>query len=349
MIIKPRLSSILDQVQADPKFLFALDNVQTPPVYGTDGDDTLLGTAASDTIHGADGNDDLDGRSGHDRLYGGRGNDTLYGGHGNDSLSGGDGNDWITELSGDNRLDGGAGNDLLIGGNDRDEMFGDRGNDAGNGGEGDDTIHGGEGNDQFSGDGGHDTVHGENGNDRLQGGFGDDTLYGGAGNDMLDNITEPGSTEAYYGGEGNDWLCVASLGSALSDFSILDGGEGFDRLELCTGGLVTARIDLLADVTEGIEAIGLRYAERSKLIINPRDVFDFSDSHELFVTGGRDAHPGIDPLTNSVASDHADGGFWFAAGLTVRDGITFQHYEAVVDGSLVSLNVDTVLPQADVM
>lgn len=74
----------------------------TPPVLGTNGDDTLSGTGSANALFAGAGVDAVYGRDGHDKLYGGDGNDLLSGGAGNDRLIGGAGTD---------RLTGGTGSD----------------------------------------------------------------------------------------------------------------------------------------------------------------------------------------------------------------------------------------------
>lgn len=76
------------------------------PLYGTNGNDSLLGGITNEILKGFKGNDTLDGAGGNDTIYGGAGSDRLFGQAGNDSLIGGIGNDHLV---------GGAGNDFLNG------------------------------------------------------------------------------------------------------------------------------------------------------------------------------------------------------------------------------------------
>lgn len=81
--------------------------VQSPPVYGTEGDDVLQGATGADVLHGLGGADTLLGGAGNDELHGGDGSDSLYGEAGDDVLYGGG--------SYDNVLDGGDGHDRIYG------------------------------------------------------------------------------------------------------------------------------------------------------------------------------------------------------------------------------------------
>ena len=168
-----------------------------------------------------------------------------------------------------------------------------------------------------------------------------------AGNDILDDMTEfdgsPGQ-DWFYGGDGDDWLIAAGVEDALA-MHIIDGGAGFDILQLVPGGTdLISNIGSLAGVTEGIEAIGMSYALDTTLVVNPQDVFDFSDNHALAITGGHDSK--YFPISNNV--DSTTGG-WTAGGTVQAFGNEFQHYQATVSGQQVDLYVDTWLPQLGIM
>lgn len=303
--------------------------ISPPPfvIYGTEMDDTIEGTDGADDIHGLAGEDYIVGGSGNDRLYGEDDNDSLFGGLGSDQLFGGTGNDFA---------DAGDGNDRVYGGAGRDGLYG---------GVGDDLVFGEEGNDICWGFDGQDTVYGGVGNDVLNGGLGNDVCYGGDGDDWLDDIDLPGDThDSFYGGEGNDRIFVDNLFGALND-AVIDGGNGFDRLELCLVDETVSRIDALAiaGVTRGIEAIGLGAASNSVLVVNPRDVLNFSDSDTLFITGGHDAL--YFPLDNMVICDGAEGNWWTPSGTYTYGDIAFNSYQCVVDGQVATLHVDTLLAQ----
>jgi hypothetical protein len=297
-------------------------------LVGTHNNDLLIGTSRHDVINGLGGDDSIYGENGNDWLVGGRGDDHLDGGYGNDHHYGEDGDDY---------LNAGWGNDTLHGG---------IGNDAGWGDLGDDVIYGEAGNDVFGGAEGNDFIDGGAGNDDLEGGPGQDTIYGGAGNDILDDMTEFDGSYAenwFYGGDGDDWLVAAGVEGALA-MNIIDGGAGFDILQLVPVGDLISNIGSLAGVTEGIEAIGMSYALYTTLIVNPQDVLDFSDNHALAITGGHDSK--YFPISNSV--DSTTGG-WTVGGTVQAFGNEFQHYQATVGGQQVDLYVDTWLPQLGIM
>ena len=206
--------------------------------------------------------------------------------------------------------------------------------------DGDDAIYGDAGDDVIGGSDGNDLVDGGDGNDDLYGGLGEDTLDGAAGNDILDDVKEANGLSGhdwFYGGDGDDRLITGSLMKALT-MGIFDGGSGFDRLELATTGAIK-NIGGLAQVTEGIEAIGLGYAWDATLVVNPKDVLDFSDSHVLYVTGGHDAATPID-----CAVDSSTGG-WQVVGTVQAFNNEFWHYQSTVNGQQVDLYVDSWLPQ----
>jgi Ca2+-binding RTX toxin-like protein len=93
--------------------LSSLGNLPIYPVYGSNGDDTMIGTnEVNDVLSAGMGNDDLSGKRGQDILDGGAGNDTLDGNEGNDQLIGGTGldtyvvslnmeNDTVVEVNGE--------------------------------------------------------------------------------------------------------------------------------------------------------------------------------------------------------------------------------------------------------
>lgn len=174
-------------------------------LFGRDGNDTLMGNSGNDFIRGGDGDDFIAGTD--NPLFPDEAND-LFGDDGNDQIFGGDNDDW---------LEGGAGDDLLIGGDGNDWLIG---------GDGSDVIDGGAGTEDWVdyweswqgvevnlaigraydfGTGDTDTlvdiehVEGSDGHDLMVGNAADNTFYTGNGNDFV------------------------------------DGGLGFDGLELFTG------------------------------------------------------------------------------------------------------------------
>jgi len=297
---------------------------------------TIVGTEYPEVILGTRGHDVIGGLGGSDWIVGAAGNDWILGGRGNDTLDGSAGDDHVYGEEGDDVVDGDAGNDVIHGG---------AGDDTATGWDGDDVVYGDEGDDVIGGSNGNDVVDGGAGNDDLDGGWGEDTLYGGAGNDILDDLTEPSGLSGhdwFHGGDGDDRLICGTLLSALTK-GVLDGGSGFDRLELATTGVIS-NIGGLDTVCESIEAIGLAYAWNATLVVNPQDVLDFSDSHVLYVTGGHDAV--VTPMSNAV--DSTTGG-WTVGGTVQAFGNEFQHYQASVNGQQVNLYVDTWLPQLGVV
>ncbi|MDG1119193.1 MAG: hypothetical protein P8N72_18970 [Flavimaricola sp.] len=167
------------------------------------------GSASSDTITGTDAAEEILGLAGADLIDGMGGDDVLFGGAGNDVIDGGDGNDALMGGVDDDRLTGGAGDDLVMG-------------EAG-----DDVVDGGVGNDLLLGGIGTDTLFGREGDDRLVGGEGADVLHDGSGRDVL------------LGGIGNDTIHLF----ADADADFIDGGDGFDSLDL-TAAQVSSRTDI---------------------------------------------------------------------------------------------------------
>ena len=105
-------------------------------------------------------------------------------------------------------------------------------------GSGDDVVIGGAGNDILQGDsynfpGGDDTIDGGGGDDDIYGGGGADILRGGDGNDRLNGgEVSPGyddyAADQLFGDAGDDLI----IGRPLD---IIDGGSGYDTLELWLG------------------------------------------------------------------------------------------------------------------
>ncbi|WP_119303833.1 calcium-binding protein [Dongia deserti] len=280
-----------------------------------------------------------------DELFGGIGADIIDGKGGDDVIWGDEGNNWI---------EGGSGNDEVttLGGSDH--VFGEDGNDFANLHGGDDKFYGGDGDDEAAGWSGNDLMYGEAGDDYLESGKGEDTLHGGDGNDIFDefrnyggDVFEVSGPDWFYGGNGNDQLFAFDIPDAVQ-MNLLDGGPGFDRLELQVDGAVIANLDLLAGATTGIEAIGLSHCVGTTLFVEPLDVLNFSDeSNALYVTGyftgGFDTIPS--PNTSSVDSASKA---WTEVGTVQADGHDFLHYQATVKGQQVDLYVDSSLQQAGI-
>lgn len=295
---------------------------------------TIVGTHNGDIIKGTSRHDVIGGLGGEDFINGGGGNDWLLGGRSNDVLDGEDGDDHIYGEEGNDYVWGDVGNDVIHGG---------IGDDAGSGWDGNDAMYGGAGNDGFSGSDGDDLVDGGGGDDHVEGGMGEDTLHGGAGNDILDDMKEfdgSGGGDWFYGGDGDDQLFAAGVEHALT-MNAIDGGAGFDRLELVPEGTVISNLGLLAGHTKGIEAIGLSHCIGTTLIVDPQDVLDFSDeSNTLYITGGHDS--AFWPISCQVDS----AGSWSFGGTVQAFNNEFHHYQSTVNGQQVDLYMDTWLPQA---
>ena len=133
----------------------------TPPVFGSDSDDTATGTDGNDVVHLLGGND---------TYFGGDGDDSIYGEEGNDDLKGEGGSDLV---------DGGPGSDTANGGGGDDSLLGRGGGDKLKGGTGDDTLKGGGGNDVLDG-GGFGSASRASGASLIHGG---ELIIGGAGKD----------------------------------------------------------------------------------------------------------------------------------------------------------------------
>jgi Ca2+-binding RTX toxin-like protein len=236
---------------------------------GTSADETFSGSAGPDWIYGRGGRDILSGAAGDDYVEGNEGDDVLAGDGGHDILVGGEGADILNGGEGDDYLEGGTGSDRLSGGAGDDFLYGNEGDDILAGGAGNDLLRGGAGLDSY--DGGADIP----GAQPSGGGYGDrvsfadrqatqgavaDLRTGIVSNDGFGNRETMAAIESLGGGTafadtfyGNDRVNYLSggRGDSLYGFggddavnlnaasAMLDGGDGFDRLNLVTsGGLV---------------------------------------------------------------------------------------------------------------
>lgn len=210
----PILSGLLLSVDINPNAPFPLP---ASPDGNVDGLDTSQNMGVGYT--------DLQGdqiTNNADQIYGNGGNDTISAGGGNDTVFGGSGNDKLFGDAGDDVLSGDEGDDTLEGGLGNDQLFGGAGQDLLDGGDGDDTLDGGDGND---------TLIGWIGNDVLSGGAGNDLIYGGDGNDT---ITSGNGVDNVYAGSGDDTVILVDGQNGTGSF--LDGGDGFDTLDLRDAG-----------------------------------------------------------------------------------------------------------------
>jgi Ca2+-binding RTX toxin-like protein len=272
-----------------------------PPIYGTDGDDTITGTACDDEISGGNGNDHIDGRGGDDAIYGGDGDDTINAGEGDDVIYGGNGSDTIY---------GGAGNDYISGGNGNDTLFGGLGNDIIEGGAGHDTMHGDAGDDVLVGDGGRDVIFDGAGKDRVDAGTGNDTVIAAkdAANDIFD------------GGDGTNKLSYASADAAVVfdlshatvtgadighdqavNFQVLEGGDGNDvfRTQLSSGTAADTVIRHAPQVYVP-ETDGTVVTQHAPLVYVP-------EHHDSEARASLDGTQVYGPSSANDAVSHADG------------------------------------------
>src|SRR5687768_11549106 len=217
----------------------------------TAGNDIITGTPDADVIRGNGGNDLLNGAAGHDQIFGGAGNDTLIGDEGDDSLRGEDGDDVMIGGNGSELFRGGAGVDYFDGGAQDPnsttfgtESFGDRISFfelAAIAGVIADLRTGVISNDGF---GNVETMVGIEG-------LGGDTAFADQfyGNDERNLLL--GSVGDTLMGFGGDDVIQASGAGAL-----IDGGAGFDVLNLSTAGylLPDANGDGLAETNADMTA-----------------------------------------------------------------------------------------------
>ena len=209
-----------------PDFIENLANNTAP------GDGVFTGNALNNAITGASGNDTLIGLGGNDILDGLGGYDQLYGGIGDDTYvlrPGYDDTGLVVELADEGtdlvvtylpsyvlpehvenlRVGPVAGLNHILTGNQLANI-----------------ITGGEGGD---------TLYGLDGDDSLDGSSGNDTIYGGNGNDALLAYT---GANLLYGEAGDDTLYVAVTSNNL----VLDGGDGYDTLDLRLSGSYSGQI-----------------------------------------------------------------------------------------------------------
>ena len=180
------------------------------------------------------------------------------------------------------------GDDIFVGTTANDRMYGYAGND---------TISGGDGNDLIRGGAGDDTLNGDDGNDLLIGGDGNDTLNGGAGNDLL-IITD-------------------------AVFAALDGGDGYDILQL-DGGFP---LDLTGVINiSNIEQIDLGTGDTGcTLTLTEAAVTSLTDiANQLYVSGE------ANDTVNLIGAIFTGGTTTDANGL-VYDSYTFGVNQVFID------------------
>jgi Ca2+-binding RTX toxin-like protein len=203
------------------------------PVFGSNGNDTIVGTPQVDIINGLGGNDVISGLASDDFLDGGTGDDTLSGGDGDDILTGGPGAD---------ALDGGNGDDTASYSGSSTAVTVDLG--AGTGSSGDaagDTLANVE---NLVGSNGDDVLTGDANNNIIEGGAGADNMDGGGGRDTISYKSSPAAvdvditTDTVSGGDATgDTITgfIDVIGSRFADtittggfFAVAQGGAGSD-------------------------------------------------------------------------------------------------------------------------
>jgi Ca2+-binding RTX toxin-like protein len=213
--------------------------------------------------------------------------------------------------------------------------------------------------DQLGGDA-DDTLAGSSAGDVLVGGAGNDTLIGNGGSDVL------------YGGAGDDTFVldrsnVKALGAGFkkraSLFARIDGGTGFDTLEL-SGADITLDLGVIANQggskpgsasrIEAIERIDLTGSGSNTLALNVNDVQDVAGMNRinsatqatLGWSNGTYVFPSIvrrhqlvvDGNTGDVAVSSA--GTWKNAGTAFNNGHTYTVYNSLTGRSQVLVNSD---------
>jgi|GEM_PF-1847700 len=335
---------------------------------GNDFDNSIWGENGADTLRGLVGNDYCDGGTGNDVLDGGKGNDTLSGGEGNDIylFDIRYGNDVIIGSSTNNNdiLSFGtgitlsskmdflqSGNDLVVTqGNDNVNLMGwfessvnrmgtfqfgrlkyllgDNLNVGASGGDSltanankNSLLIGLDGNDTFSGNSGSDALFGGGDNDVLDGGGGKDLLMGGSGND---SVVGGWDADSLYGGLGNDTLVYDSKDT------VLDGGEGFDILEISDmTGKVSVTLNA-SKVMKGME--GLKGNSFANLL--------GGDSLSNTLWGGADndtlrGFAGNDVLFGEIGNDFLEGGVGSDTliGGIGNDTLVYDALDSMIGGS----------------
>ena len=124
----------------------------------------------------------------------------------------------------------------------------------------------------FPGTEGDDTLVGTSADEILIGGLGNDHLDGGPGNDVL------------IGGGGDDVIVYEPFADVLS----VDGGGGFDTLQIDDGGIVLDFSMIPATRVSGFEVVDIGGDGSNTVHLTLGDVLDLSDSRVLRVLGDAD-------------------------------------------------------------
>jgi Ca2+-binding RTX toxin-like protein len=218
------------------------------------GDDTVINTGKIvGSVFMGDGNNSFDSRYGltSGLISAGAGTDVIWGGSEDDSITGGAGAD---------RLDGGGGVDTVdysssaAGVNVNLSTGVSKYGDA----SGDKLSHF----ESITGSFERDVLTGDNGDNVLTGVLGKDVLTGNGGNDSF--LMYGTGTEKIFGGSGNDLIQLFSIapgtyGDAFSAASHIDGGTGYDTLDLYNTGTVVLGAGTLLNVEQIIVEDGFNY------------------------------------------------------------------------------------------
>ncbi len=279
-------------------------------VRGTTDGLTLTGNELGNFLVGGAGEDTLSGLGGDDRLNGGEGEDWLAGGTGNDTYYADNIFDTVIEDAGGgtDRVYTNTSYELAAGSEveilrvwdtiDGVNLLGNEFTNRLTGGAGNDHLDGATGADRLNGGAGNDTIVGAVNDTLLDGGADDDTLQVGTnftstGDGQIANIEQilmtsalttlnlSNQTEAFtitgssdrdriISGSGDDTIICAPGGESLSQSDILDGGGGYDTLELGTsyeadGDAGFANIELVI-LTAAVEVYLFAQAEAITVI-----------------------------------------------------------------------------------
>ncbi|SHE85017.1 Ca2+-binding protein, RTX toxin-related [Lampropedia hyalina DSM 16112] len=195
-----------------------------------DDKDTITVGAGDNTINAGDGENTIKAGNGDNTITTGKDNDTVEVGDGDNIVTTGAGNDDITAGDGNNTIDAGEGNNNIAVGTGFNKITA---------GDGENTITvapGGAGNNTITAGNGGNTIQGGDGNDTITSGTGNDSIDAGAGNDI---IAAGGGVDTINAGAGDDTIQVGD--AELQIGTLIDGGEGYDTLELTNDDPTVAR------------------------------------------------------------------------------------------------------------
>jgi hypothetical protein len=150
---------------------------------------------------------------------------------------------------------------------------------------------------------GDDTLTGTAGVDKLSGGLGNDTLIGNGGADVL------------YGGAGDDTFVVSD-----TSFARIDGGSGYDTLQLDGAGLNLDLTKLADNRLTNIEMIDVRGSGSNSLTLNSQEVTNISADADA-------THHANTLAIRRNADDFVDfGQDWTEQDDVVQDGVSYLVY-----------------------